>query len=303
MVGQAIATQLAASGAEIISRTRAELDLTEQSAVHDFIQGEQPDAIILAAAKVGGIHANSTYPAEFLYENLMIQSNVIHSAHLADVDRLLFLGSSCIYPKLAEQPITEAALLTGPLEPTNEAYAIAKIAGIKLCESYRRQYGRDYRSVMPSNLYGPNDNYHPENSHVIPGLIRRFHEAAQADAKEVTLWGTGTPTREFLHVDDMARASLFVLDLPRGDYEAAMAGGVSHINVGSGDEISIRDLAKLVAEVVGFRGEIVQDLSKPDGTPRKVMDSARLNALGWQPSVSLKDGLAESYRWFLENAL
>ncbi|MBT8418296.1 MAG: GDP-L-fucose synthase [Silicimonas sp.] len=302
MVGQAIASQLAGTDAEVLTRTRAELDLTEQAAVRDYISAEKPDVIVLAAAKVGGIHANSTYPAEFLYENLMIQNNVIHSAHLADVDRLLFLGSSCIYPKFADQPIVEAALLTGPLEPTNEAYAIAKIAGIKLCESYRRQYGRDYRSVMPSNLYGPNDNYHPENSHVIPGLIRRFHEAAAANAKEVTLWGTGTPTREFLHVDDMARASLFVLDLPRGDYDAVMAGGISHINVGSGDEISIRELATVIADVVGFKGKIVQDLSKPDGTPRKVMDSSLLASLGWRPDIGLKDGLAESYRWFLENA-
>ena len=303
MVGQAIARQLGHSDAEIITRTRAELDLTDQAAVRAFFRETRPDTVILAAAKVGGILANSTYPAEFLYENLMIQNNVIHSAHEAGVERLLFLGSSCIYPKFAEQPITESALLTGPLEETNEPYAIAKIAGIKLCESYRRQYGADFRSVMPSNLYGPNDNFHPENSHVIPGLIRRFHEAASGDWPEVTLWGTGSPTREFLHVDDMASASLFVLGLERTRYEEITAAGISHINVGSGDEISIRNLATLVARTTGFRGQIVQDTSKPDGTPRKVMDSSLLRSLGWTPGISLESGLADTYAWYLENAL
>ena len=303
MVGQAIARQLGQSDAEVITRTRAELDLTDQAAVRAFFRKEQPDTVVLAAAKVGGILANSTYPAEFLYENLMIQNNVIHSAHEAGVERLLFLGSSCIYPKFAEQPITESALLTGPLEETNEPYAIAKIAGIKLCESYRRQYGADFRSVMPSNLYGPNDNFHPENSHVIPGLIRRFHQAASEDWPEVTLWGTGSPTREFLHVDDMASASLFVLGLDRARYEEITASGISHINVGSGDEISIRDLATLVAKTTGFRGQIVQDTSKPDGTPRKVMDSSLLRSLGWTPGITLESGLADTYAWYLENAL
>lgn len=305
MVGRSIVRQIeegaVGKGAEVIARTHAELDLTDQCAVEGFLATERPDAVVLAAAKVGGIHANATYPAEFLYQNLMIQNNVVHGAHLAGVDRLLFLGSSCIYPKFAEQPIREDALLAGPLEPTNEPYAIAKIAGIKLCESYRRQYGRDYRSVMPTNLYGPHDSFHPENSHVIPGMMRRFHEAVASGAGEVVIWGTGTPTREFVHVDDMARASLFVMCLTPSDYEVAMAGGISHINVGSGLEISIRDLAYLMAEITGFRGEIIFDRTRPDGTPRKLLDSTVMNKLGWQPQITLGEGLAATFRWYIES--
>ncbi|MDP2355754.1 MAG: GDP-L-fucose synthase [Beijerinckiaceae bacterium] len=304
MVGGAILRRLQArkdAGEELtlITRTRAELDLTDQKAVRDFMQAERPDIVILAAAKVGGIHANNTYPAEFIYENLMIECNVIHQAFAAGVTRLLQLGSSCIYPKEAPQPMREDALLTGMLEPTNEPYAIAKIAGIKLCESYNRQHGVDYRSVMPTNLYGPGDNFHPENSHVLPALIRRFHEAAQSGADKVTIWGTGTPRREFLHVDDMAAASLFVLDLPKDAYDANTQPMLSHINLGSGSDISIADLAAMVARITGFTGQIVCDTSKPDGAMRKLMDSGRLTSMGWRPLVSLEDGIAETYRWWL----
>ncbi|MFP4406087.1 GDP-L-fucose synthase family protein, partial [Rhodosalinus sp.] len=262
----------------------------------------RPDVVILAAAKVGGIHANATYPAEFIHENLMIAANVIHAAHEAGVQRLLQLGSSCIYPRDAPQPMAEDALLTGPLEPTNEPYAIAKIAGIKLCESYNRQYGRDYRSVMPTNLYGPGDNFHPQNSHVLPALIRRFHEASECGAEAVTIWGTGTPRREFLHVDDMAEASLFVLDLPKSVYDANTAPMLSHINVGTGEDISILDLARLVAEVTGFEGGIETDPTKPDGTPRKLMDVSRLAAMGWRAKIGLREGVTATYRWYLDNA-
>ena len=300
MVGAAIVRALRAAGRrDIVTRTHAELDLADQAAVRGFFAQERPEAVVLAAAKVGGIHANNTYPAEFIYENLMIEANVIHEAWRAGVKRLLFLGSSCIYPRMAAQPMREDALLTGPLEPTNEPYAIAKIAGIKLCESYNRQYGVDYRSVMPTNLYGPGDNYHPENSHVIPALLRRFHEAKVADAPEVMIWGTGKPKREFLYVDDMAEASLHVMDLDRATYDANTQPMLSHINVGTGEDVSIRELAQLVAKVVGYRGAIGQDPAKPDGTPRKLMDVGRLNALGWRARVGLEEGLALAYRDFL----
>ncbi|KFE33428.1 GDP-L-fucose synthase [Thioclava atlantica] len=307
MVGGAILRQLEARKAkgaalELITRTHSELDLTDQSAVRDFMQAEKPDVVILAAAKVGGIHANNTYPAEFIYENLMIEANVIHQAFAAGVTKLLQLGSSCIYPKAAPQPMAEDTLLTGPLEPTNEPYAIAKIAGIKLCESYNRQHGVDYRSVMPTNLYGPGDNFHPQNSHVLPALIRRFHEATRDGLEEVTIWGTGTPRREFLHVDDMAEASLFVLDLPKAGYDANTDPMLSHINVGSGSDISILELAQMVAKVTGFEGQIATDPSKPDGTMRKLMDVSRLSKMGWQARVGLEEGIAETYRWFLDNA-
>ncbi|TJZ84395.1 GDP-L-fucose synthase [Paracoccus hibiscisoli] len=300
MVGSAILRQLQdRDGVTLITRTSAELDLTEQAAVRAFMAAERPDAVILAAAKVGGIHANNTYPAEFIHRNLMIECNVIHEAWAHGVTRLLQLGSSCIYPRETCQPIREDALLTGPLEPTNEPYAIAKIAGIKLCESYNRQYGTDYRSVMPSNLYGPGDNFDPENSHVMPALIRRFHEAAHDDLPEVVMWGTGTPRREFLHVDDMARASLFVFDLDRAAYDAQTEPMLSHLNVGSGTDIAIGELAAMVAEVVGYRGRITNDLTRPDGTMRKLMSSDKLTAMGWRPQVTLREGIADAYRWFL----
>ena len=307
MVGGAILRQLEARQAngealELVTRTHAELDLTDQSAVRAFVQEERPGAVILAAAKVGGIHANSTYPADFIYKNLMMEANVIHQAFEAGVTRLLFLGSSCIYPKEAPQPMAEDALLTGVLESTNEPYAIAKIAGIKLCESYNRQHGTDYRSVMPTNLYGPGDNFHPENSHVLPALIRRFHEAAKEGLDEVVIWGSGTPRREFLHVDDMAAASLFVLDLPREQYDANTEPMLSHINVGCGDDISILELAQLVARVTGFEGQIKTDTSKPDGTMRKLMDVSRLAKMGWTPTIGLEQGIKDTYRWYLENA-
>ncbi len=300
MVGSAILRQLQdRDGVTLITRTSAELDLTEQAAVRAFMAADRPDAVILAAAKVGGIHANNTYPAEFIHRNLMIECNVIHEAWAHGVTRLLQLGSSCIYPREACQPIREDALLTGPLEPTNEPYAIAKIAGIKLCESYNRQYGTDYRSVMPSNLYGPGDNFDPENSHVMPALIRRFHQAARDDLPEVVMWGTGTPRREFLHVDDMARASLFVFDLDRAAYDAQTEPMLSHLNVGSGTDIAIGELAAMVAEVVGYRGRITNDLTRPDGTMRKLMSSDKLTAMGWRPQVALREGIADAYRWFL----
>jgi nucleoside-diphosphate-sugar epimerase len=299
MVGSAILRQLHQIGAQTITRSHAELDLTDQVAVRAFMQGEKPDVVILAAAKVGGIVANNTYPAQFIYENLMMEANVIHQAYAAGVERLLFLGSSCIYPKLADQPMREEALLTGTLEPTNEPYAIAKIAGIKLCESYNRQYGTDYRSVMPTNLYGPGDNFHPENSHVLPALIRRFHEAAQLGSDEVVVWGTGTPKREFLHVDDMASASLFVLGLDKDIYAQETGPMLSHINVGCGKDVAIRELAETVAKVTGFAGKIRFDTSKPDGTPRKLMDVSRLERMGWNASITLGEGIRQTYEWFL----
>jgi GDP-L-fucose synthase len=304
MVGGAILRQLqarkdAGEALELVTRTHGELDLTDQAAVRELMATERPDVVILAAAKVGGIMANNTYPAEFIYENLMIECNVIHQAHAAGVQRLLQLGSSCIYPRDAAQPMAENALLTGPLEPTNEPYAIAKIAGIKLCESYNRQYGVDYRSVMPTNLYGPGDNFHPQNSHVLPALIRRFHEATRDGATEVVIWGSGKPMREFLHVDDMAEASLFVLDLPQNVYAAQTHPMQSHINVGTGCDISIAALAQVVAEVTEFKGRLVFDTSKPDGTMRKLMDVSCLADMGWRARIDLKDGLRETYDWFL----
>ena len=301
MVGSAIVRQLEArrkGSVEIITRTRNELDLTDQAAVRDFMSSERPDVVILAAAKVGGIHANHTYPAEFIYENMMIQANVIHQAFKADVERLLFLGSSCIYPKYAEQPMSEDSLLTGELEPTNEPYAVAKIAGIKLCESYNRQYGTDYRSVMPTNLYGPGDNFHPENSHVIPALIRRFHEAKLAGDTKVAIWGTGEPRREFLHVDDMARASLFVLEVDPETYMANTEPMLSHINVGTGEDIKIGDLAKLIADIVGYKNEISADQSQPDGAPRKLLDVTRIGSMGWEAQIGIRKGIEGTYRWF-----
>ncbi|MGQ5489820.1 GDP-L-fucose synthase [Thauera sp. ZXT1-4] len=302
MVGSAIVRRLQRlGGVEIVTATHAELDLTNQAAVQAFFAAQRIDAVYLAAAKVGGIHANNTYPAEFIFENLMIEANVINAAHTAGVQKLLFLGSSCIYPKHAAQPMTESALLTGVLEPTNEPYAIAKIAGIKLCESYNRQYGRDYRSVMPTNLYGPHDNFHPDNSHVIPALLRRFHEAVQRGDGEVVIWGSGTPMREFLHVDDMAAASVHVMNLDADTYCAQTQPMLSHINVGTGVDCTIRELAETVARVTGFCGRLVFDASKPDGTPRKLMDVSRLAALGWRASISLEDGLRDAYGWFVKN--
>ena len=302
MVGSAIVRRLRARGyTNIVTATHTEMDLTSQAAVPAFFASRRFDCVVLAAAKVGGIYANNTFPAEFIYQNLIIQANVIHAAHVAGVQRLLFLGSSCIYPRLAEQPMREDALLTGTLESTNEPYAIAKIAGIKLCESYNRQYGRDYRSVMPTNLYGPNDNYHPENSHVIPGLLRRFHNAVQSKAHEVVVWGSGAPMREFLHVDDMASASVQIMELSEETYRAHTSSLVSHINVGSGIDCSIRELAETVARVTGFKGRLVFDASKPDGSPRKLMDISRLKALGWKAQFSLEEGLRDAYQWFLAN--
>ncbi|KFZ36861.1 GDP-fucose synthetase [Shewanella mangrovi] len=302
MVGSAIARQLyARSGIEVITRSRNELDLLDQEAVNRFFCDQKIDEVYLAAAKVGGIVANNSYPAEFIYNNLVIQTNIIQAAHLHGVQKLLFLGSSCIYPKLAEQPMKESALLTGVLEPTNEPYAIAKIAGIKLCESYNRQYGRDYRSVMPTNLYGVNDNFHPQNSHVVPALMRRFHEAKLADASQISVWGSGTPKREFLYVDDMAAASVFVMDLDKETYEANSEPMLSHINVGTGEDCSIKELAETLARVVGFQGNIVFDASKPDGTPRKLMDVSRLRQMGWSYSIKLEDGLKSTYQWFLNH--
>ena len=314
MVGSAIVRNLLAGGFcsdNLLLRTHAELDLTCQAAVRAFFEDEKPDQVYLAAAKVGGIHANNSYPAEFIYQNLMIEGNIIHEAWRVGVQKLLFLGSSCIYPKLAPQPMQESALLTGPLEPTNEPYAIAKIAGIKLCESYNRQYGEshgtDFRSVMPTNLYGPGDNYHPENSHVIPAMIRRFHEAKLemeslspfGTRHSVKIWGSGTPRREFLYVDDMAAACVHVMELDKALYDAHTTPMQSHINVGCGEDITIRELAETVAKVVGYKGSIGIDTTKPDGTPRKLMDSTRLNNLGWLPKVGLEEGLALAYNDFL----
>jgi GDP-L-fucose synthase len=302
MVGSAVMRRLRGLGyANLITATRAELDLTDQTAVRAFFAQKKIDHVILAAAKVGGIHANNTYPAEFIYENLMIQANVIHEAHCAGIQHLLFLGSSCIYPRNAPQPMREDALLTGTLEPTNEPYAIAKIAGIKLCESYNRQHGRDYRSVMPTNLYGPGDNFHPENSHVIPALLRRFHEAVQSGAQEVVIWGSGMPRREFLHVDDMASASVHLMELPVEIYREHTEPMLSHLNVGTGVDCTIRELAETVARVTGFAGRLVWDTSKPDGTPRKLMDVSRFAALGWRATIGLEQGLLSAYQWFAEH--
>jgi len=306
MVGSSILRQLQASGLsrqQVVLRTHAELDLTDQLSVRVFFENERPDQVYLAAAKVGGIYSNNSFPAEFIYQNLMMEANIIHESWRVGVRRLLFLGSSCIYPRMAPQPMLESALLTGPLEPTNEPYAIAKIAGIKLCESYNRQYGEsdgtDFRSVMPTNLYGPGDNYHPENSHVIPALIRRFHEAMVSGDAVVTLWGTGTPLREFLYVDDMAAACIHVMNLDKSIFDANTTPMLSHINVGSGKEVTIRELADTIAMVIGFQGGIAFDASKPDGSPRKLMDSSRLNNLGWQPKVGLEEGLRLAYKDFL----
>ncbi|WP_151764718.1 GDP-L-fucose synthase [Acinetobacter soli] len=302
MVGSAIVRQLQEKGyTNIVTATHAELDLTNQQAVNEFFQKNQIDQVYLAAAKVGGIHANNEYPADFIYQNLMIEANVIHAAHLNNVQKLMFLGSSCIYPKFAQQPMQESELLTGTLEATNEPYAIAKIAGIKLCESYNRQFGRDYRSVMPTNLYGPHDNFHPENSHVIPALLRRFHEAVKNGLDEVVIWGSGTPMREFLHVDDMAAASIYVMELDEATFKANTQPMLSHINVGTGLDCTIRELAETVAKVTGYTGKLSFDATKPDGTPRKLMDVSRLGKLGWKASISLEDGLKNAYQWYLEN--
>ncbi|WP_106746101.1 GDP-L-fucose synthase [Yoonia maritima] len=300
MVGSAIIRQLLKEAKhEVITATRAQVDLTDQSTVRQFLQRERPDAVILAAARVGGIMANSTYPAQFIYENMMIAANVIHQSHAAGIDKLLFLGSSCIYPREAAQPITEAALLTGPLEPTNEPYAIAKIAGIKLCESYNRQYGTDYRSIMPTNLYGPGDNFHPQNAHVLPALIARFHAAVQNNDESVTIWGTGTPKREFLHADDMADAALFVMNLDQHEYANATLPMQSHINVGTGQDITISALAQMIGHTAEFSGTITFDTTKPDGTMRKLLDTDLLARLGWKPQINLRDGLSSTYDWYV----
>ena len=302
LVGSAIIRQLQQRGiTQLVTRAHAELDLTNQQQVQNFFADEQPDYVILAAAKVGGIHANNTYPAEFIYDNLMIEANVIDAAYRNDVQRLLFLGSSCIYPKAVAQPMREDALLTDVLEPTNEPYALAKIAGIKLCESYNRQYGTDYRSVMPTNLYGEGDNFHAENSHVIPALMRRIHEAKENNDKEVVVWGSGKAMREFLYVDDMASASIHVLEMDTKTYAANTQPMLSHINVGTGVDCTIRELAETIKRVVGFEGELAFDASKPDGAPRKLMNVDRLKNLGWQASISLEDGLSQTYEWFLQN--
>lgn len=303
MVGSALIRQLEKQPkVTLVTASHKELDLSNQAAVQLFFQKQKIDQVYLAAAKVGGIHANNTYPADFIYDNLMIEVNVIQAAHLNGVQKLLFLGSSCIYPKMTEQPIAESALLTGALEPTNESYAIAKIAGIKLCESYNRQHGRDYRSVMPTNLYGPNDNFHPENSHVIPALIRRFHEAVQAEHEEVVIWGSGKPMREFLHVDDMAAACIHVMGLGSGIYAENTEPMLSHINVGTGNDCTIKELAELVAKVTGFKGKLVFDGSKPDGAFRKLMDVSRMRSLGWTASIPLEDGLRATYEWYKNHA-
>ena len=302
MVGAALVRRLQTQDSyEVITRDRVALDLRDQAQVAAFLREAQIDAVYLAAARVGGIHANNTYPADFIYDNLAIATSVIHAAHQADVQHLLFLGSSCIYPREAEQPMAEEALLTGPLEPTNEPYAVAKIAGIKLCESYNRQHGRDYRSVMPTNLYGPGDNFHPEESHVIPALLRRFHEAKEAGAPEVTIWGSGSPRREFLHVDDLAAACQHVMGLPRAEYEAFTEPQRSHLNVGTGVDLTIRELAETIQAVVGYEGQLTFDTSKPDGAPRKLLDVTRLQRLGWQAEIPLREGLAQTYEWYRQH--
>jgi len=299
MVGSAIVRSLTDKGyTNIIRRSHSELDLTDQAQVRAFFSAEKPQEVYVAAAKVGGIHANNTYPAEFIYSNLMVEANLIHESWRTGVSKLLFLGSSCIYPRLAPQPMAEDALLTGKLEPTNEPYAIAKIAGIKLCESYNRQYGCDFRSVMPTNLYGPGDNYHPENSHVLPAMIRRFHEAKLSDAPSVVIWGTGSAKREFLYVDDMASACVHIMDLPQEVYAAHTEVMASHINVGTGEDLSIAELAQMVSDVVGYRGEIQYDTSKPDGAPRKLLEISRIRKLGWMPRMMLREGIAHAYEDF-----
>ncbi len=302
LVGAAILRRLKSDGYQnLLTRTHSELDLKDQAAVHAFFKKERPEFVFLAAARVGGIYANDTYPADFIYDNLMIEANVIHAAFLFGVKRVLFLGSSCIYPKFAPQPIKEDALLTGKLEPTNEPYAVAKIAGIKLCESYNRQYGVDFRSLMPTNLYGPGDNFHPTDSHVIPALIRRFHEAEEESRVKVMVWGTGKAKREFLYVDDLADACNFVMNITREQYQSVTTPMCSHLNCGTGNDISIKELAHLIADIVGFKGEIVFDTSKPDGTPRKLLDVSKIKSLGWKPATELRNGLEKTYRWYLEN--
>jgi len=300
MVGSAIARQLKTESCQLITKSRSDLDLTNQQQVNEFMVREKPDQIYLAAAKVGGIHANNTYPADFIYQNLMIQANIIHAAHQNNIQKLLFLGSSCIYPKAVKQPMQEEALLTDTLEPTNEPYAIAKIAGIKLCESYNRQHNTDYRSVMPTNLYGPGDNYHPENSHVIPALIRRFHQAKENHQPSVVIWGSGTPYREFLYVDDMAAASIYIMNLDRETYQQQTKPMLSHINVGTGQDLTIKQLAETIAKVTNYSGKIEFDTTKPDGPPRKLMDSTRLNNLGWRPTIELEQGLTLAYKHYLQ---
>ncbi len=301
LVGSAIVRELESRDyRNLITRTHAELDLTNQHAVQAFFDQEKPQYVFLAAARVGGIQANNTYPASFIYENLMIQTNIVHAAYCSNVERLLFLGSSCIYPRLAEQPMTENALMTGALEPTNEPYAVAKIAGIKLCESYNRQYDTDFRSVMPTNLYGPNDNFDLETSHVLPALIRKFHEAKMGGAPEVVIWGTGKPKREFLHVDDMAAACVYLMKLPYADYAGSTSPMQSHINVGTGEDVTIRELAELIQQIVGYKGRLTFDVNKPDGTPRKCLNVSKIKSLGWQPRLSLEEGVARTYEWFLK---
>jgi len=302
MVGAGIIRQLEKLGVEnIITRTHAKLDLCDQAAVRAFMQEQKPNFVVLAAAKVGGIYANNEYPAEFIYQNMMIEANVIHEAWSAGVNNLLFLGSSCIYPKFSKQPVTESELLTGVLEPTNEPYAMAKIAGIKLCESYNRQYGTDYRSLMPTNLYGPGDNYHGLNSHVVPAMIKRFHEAKLKSQPSVEVWGTGKVRREFLHVDDMAAASVFIMQLDKATYQANTQPMLSHINVGTGEDVTIAELAQIVKKVVGFEGELVFNADRPEGTPRKLLDVSRINKMGWKASIGLEEGLANAYQWYLEH--
>jgi len=302
MVGSAIVKQLfEQSNLELITAPRNELDLTNQQAVTAFMQANNPDFVIIAAAKVGGIHANNTYPAEFIYQNLMLECNLIHAAYKQNVQGLLFLGSSCIYPKMAPQPMAENALLSGYLEPTNEPYAIAKIAGIKLCESYNRQYGCDYRSVMPTNLYGPNDNFHLFNSHVIPSLLRRFYEARLNNVSEVVVWGSGAAMREFLHVDDMAAAAIHIMNLSRSEYKAVTDCRVSHLNVGTGVDVSIRELAETIARIVGYKGQITFDSTKSDGPPRKLLDTSKIYKLGWKPKYDLESGLRNTLDWYLQN--
>ncbi|CAM3387950.1 GDP-L-fucose synthase [Legionella longbeachae] len=300
MVGSAIIRCLQEQeDCNVIVASRQQLELTNQAEVKSFFLDNKIDQVYLAASRVGGIHANNTYPAEFIYQNLMIEANVIHAAYQSHVKKLLFLGSSCIYPKYAPQPMAEETLLTGILEPTNEPYAIAKIAGIKLCESYNRQYGCDYRSVMPTNLYGPNDNFHPENSHVIPALLRRFHEALKRNDKEVIIWGSGSPMREFLHVDDVAKACIFVMNLEKEKYQRFTEPRLSHINIGTGKDCSIKDLAEIIAQITDFKGNLIFDKSKPDGPPRKLLDISRIQALGWQASINLEEGLEKTYKWFV----
>ena len=302
MVGSAIVRQLSSrNDIELVFRTHKELDFLDTTAVNDFFKSESIDQVYMAAAKVGGIFANNTYPADFIYENLAVQNNIINAAHMNDVNKLLFLGSSCIYPKLAQQPIKEEYLLQGSLEPTNEPYAIAKIAGIKMCESFNRQFNRDYRSVMPTNLYGPNDNFHAQNSHVIPAMLRRFHQAKIESSKNVVVWGTGTPLREFLHVDDMASACVYVMELEKNKLDLEVQSMNSHINIGAGLDCTISELASIMAKVVGYPGEITFDSTKPDGTPRKVLNISRLQRLGWASSISLENGLRNTYNWYLDN--